>query len=144
MAKSKKKVKARLKFVIEGGNATPGQQLGPALGQHGINIGEFVNNFNQQTQDRRGELVPVILNLYEDRSMDMTFFQPPVSFLIQKEVGLKKGSATPNTQKVGKITKAQLKKIAERKLPDLNTNNLDSAVKIVAGTAKSMGLEVEN
>jgi large subunit ribosomal protein L11 len=140
---AKKQIKVKMKFVIEGGNATPGQKLGPALGQHGINIGEFVSKFNEKTQDRRGELVPVILTVYEDRSMDMQFFQPPVSFLISKAIGLKKGSATPNTEKVGKISKAQIAEIAEKKMPDFNTRNLEAAMKIVAGTAKNMGLEVE-
>lgn len=138
-----KEVKVKIKFEIEGGNAVPGQKLGPALGQHGINIGEFVSKFNEATQDRRGELVPVVLTVFEDRSMKMDFSQPPVSFLIKKSLGLKKGSAKANLEKVGKISKKQVEEIAQRKLPDFNTNNLKSAMKIVAGTAKSMGLEVE-
>jgi large subunit ribosomal protein L11 len=141
--KSKKPIKAVLKFEIEGGNATPGQKLGPALGQHGINIGEFVSKFNEQTQERRGELVPVIMTLYDDRSFSLEFKEPPVSFLIKQAIKLKKGSATPNKEKVGQITKAQIKQIAERKMPDLNTRKLDSAMNIVAGTAVSMGLEVQ-
>lgn len=138
-----KPIKAKMKFLIEGGNAVPGQKLGPSLGQHGVNIGEFVSKFNEKTQDRRGELVPVILTVFEDRSFAMEFKAPPVSFLITKALGIKKGAATPNTQKVGKLTRKQVEEIAQKKLSDFNTRNLDSAMKIVAGTAKSMGVEVE-
>jgi large subunit ribosomal protein L11 len=137
-----KKVKAQIKFLIEGGNATPGQKIGPALGQQGVNIGEFVSKFNEKTADRRGQLVPVILTVYEDRTFIMAFKQSPVSFLITKAIGIKKGSATPNTSKVGKLTKAQVKEIAQQKLADLNTRKIDSAMRIVAGTAKSMGVDV--
>jgi large subunit ribosomal protein L11 len=138
-----KKAVAKIKFEIEGANAVPGQKLGPALGQHGINIGEFVNRFNQDTQERRGELVPVILTLFDDRTFTLTYLQPPVSFLIKKALGIQKGSATANQNKVGKLNKAQLEEIAKRKMADFNTNNLESAMNIVAGTAKSMGVEVE-
>lgn len=138
-----KKIKVQLKFEIEGGNATPGQKLGPALGQHGINIGEFVSKFNEKTQDRRGELVPVILKVYEDRSMEMEFKEPPSSFLIAKAAGIQKGSGNPNLDKVGTIGKKQITEIAKRKMADMNTRKLDSAVNIIAGTAKSMGLTVE-
>lgn len=132
-----------MKFEIMGGNASPGQKLGPALGQHGVSIGDFVAQFNEKTQDRRGEIVPVILTVYEDRSFSMTFMEPPVAYLISQATGVKKGSSNPNTDKVGKISKKQIEEIAKRKMPDLNTRKLDSAMKIVAGTAKSMGIEPE-
>lgn len=132
-----------MKFLIEGGNAVPGQKLGPSLGQHGVSIGEFVSKFNEKTQDRRGELVPVILTVYEDRTFAMDFKAPPVSFLITKALGLKKGSSTPNTEKVGKLSRKQAEEIAQKKLTDFNTRNLKAATKIIAGTAKSMGVEVE-
>lgn len=138
-----KQIKAQLKFEIEGGNATPGQKIGPALGQHGVNIGEFVSKFNEQTADRRGELVPCILTVYDDRSISLSFKQPPVAFLVKKATGIKKGSANPNLDKVGKISKAQIEEIAKKKMEDLNTRKLESAMAIVAGTAKSMGIEVE-
>lgn len=138
-----KPIKAQMKFLIEGGNAVPGQKLGPSLGQHGVNIGEFVSKFNEKTQDRRGELVPVVLTVFEDRTFAMEFKAPPVSFLITKVLGIKKGSATPNTQKVGKLTRKQVEEIAQKKLSDFNTRNIKSAMKIVAGTARSMGVEVE-
>jgi large subunit ribosomal protein L11 len=138
-----KKATAKMKFEIMGGNASPGQKLGPALGQHGVSIGDFVAQFNEKTQDRRGEIVPVILTVYEDRSFSMTFMEPPVAYLISQATGVKKGSSNPNTDKVGKISKKQIEEIAKRKMPDLNTRKLDSAMKIVAGTAKSMGIEPE-
>ncbi len=137
-------VKAKLKFEIEGGNASPGQKIGPALGQHGINIGEFVSKFNEKTQDRRGELVPVILTVYEDRSISMEFKKPPVSWMVKKAANVKKGAATPNTETVGSITKKQVEEIAKKKMEDLNTRKLDSAMNIVAGTAKSLGIKVKN
>ncbi len=138
-----KKEKAQVKFEIEGGNATPGQKIGPALGQHGVNIGEFVSRFNEQTQDRRGQLVPVILHVYEDRTFSLEFKQSPASYLVAKAANISKGSASSNLVKVGKINKKQVEEIAKQKLPDLNTNKLASAMKIIAGTAKSMGVEVE-
>ncbi len=137
-----KAIKAKIKFVIEGGNAVPGQKIGPALGQHGVNIGEFVSRFNEQTKDRRGDLVPVILTVYEDRTFILNYKKAPVAFMVLKAAGLKKGSATSNTKKVGKISKAQVMEIAKQKLEDLNTRNLDSAARTVAGSAKSLGIEV--
>jgi len=139
-----KPIKAKIKFVLEGGNATPGQKIGPALGQQGVNIGSFVSKFNEQTQTKKGQLVPVILTVYDDRTFSMEFKQPPAAYLIAKALNLKKGSATSNLQKVGKITRAQLLEIAKIKLPDLNTRNLDAAVNIIAGSAKSMGVEIVN
>jgi large subunit ribosomal protein L11 len=140
---AKKEVKAKLKFLIMGGNATPGQKIGPALGQHGVNIGDFVSQFNERTQDRRGELVPTILTIYEDRSFIMEFTESPVSFLVKKAAGIQKGSGTPNTETVGSITKDQVEEIAKKKMEDFNTRKLDSAMKIVEGTAKSLGVEVK-
>lgn len=137
-----KKLKAQVKFVIEGGNATPGQKIGPALGQHGVNIGEFVSKFNEQTQDRRGQLVPVILSVFDDRTFKLEFKQSPASFLIGKAAGVKQGSGTPNLKKVGKISRKQLEEIAKVKMEDFNTRKLSSAVNILAGSAKSMGIEV--
>ncbi|MBD3279958.1 50S ribosomal protein L11 [Candidatus Dojkabacteria bacterium] len=138
-----KPVKTQMKLIIDAGKATPAPPIGPALGQHGVNIGDFVNQFNEKTRDKMGSKIPVILTIYEDRSFSMEFKEPPVADMIQQTTGVKKGSATPNTTKVGKLTKEQAKEIAEKKMPDLNTNKLDSAIKIVQGTAKSMGLEVE-
>lgn len=137
-----KLVKAKIKMQIEGGNAVPGQKIGPVLGQQGVNIGDFISKFNAATQDRRGQLVPVILTVYEDRTFSMEFKQPPVSFLIKKAISLGKGSATANLTKVGKISQRQVTEIAKQKLPDLNTNKLESAENSVRGTAKSMGVEV--
>lgn len=139
-----KPVKTVMKMIIDAGKATPAPPIGPALGQHGVNIGDFVNQFNEKTRDKMGNKIPVILTIYEDRSFSMEFKEPPVADLISKAIGLKKGSETPNTKKVGKLSKAQAKEIAEAKMPDLNTNKLESAIKIVQGTAKSMGLEVED
>jgi large subunit ribosomal protein L11 len=138
-----KAVKVKMKFTIEGGKAVPGQKLGPALGQHGVPIGDFVNRFNEMTKDQMGYLVPCILTVYEDRTFDITLKQPTVSNLISKAINLKKGSDAPNKKKVGTITKAQIEEIAQRKMPDLNTTKLDSAMRIVEGTAKSMGLEIK-
>lgn len=132
-----------MKLIIDAGKATPAPPIGPALGQHGVNIGDFVNQFNDKTKDKMGNKIPVILTIYEDRSFSMEFKEPPVADLIQKATGVKKGSGTPNTTKVGKLTRAQAEEIAKAKMPDLNTLKLDSAIKIVQGTAKSMGLEVE-
>jgi len=138
-----KPVKTQMKLIIDAGKATPAPPIGPALGQHGVNIGDFVNQFNEKTRDKMGNKIPVILTIYDDRSFSMVFKEPPVADMIQKATGIKKGSATPNKDKVGKLTKAQATQIAETKMPDLNTNKLEAAIKIVQGTAKSMGLVVE-
>ncbi len=138
-----KPIKTQMKLIIEAGKATAAPPIGPALGQHGVNIGDFVNQFNAKTKDKMGNKIPVILTIYEDRSFSMEFKEPPVADMIMKELGIKKGSATPNTQKVGKLTKDMAKKIALAKMPDLNTKNLDSAIKIIQGTAKSLGLDIE-
>jgi len=137
-----KKVKAIIKFELEAGKAVPGQKLGPALGQHGVNIGEFVTKYNDMTRDQMGNIIPCVLTVFEDRSFQITLKTPPVASLVAKAAGIKKGSGTPNTDKVGRVKRSQLKQIAELKLADLNTSNLDSALNIVSGTAKSMGLEI--
>jgi len=131
-----------MKLQIEAGKATPAPPIGPALGQHGVNISDFVNQYNEKTREKMGNVIPCILTIFEDRSFKIELKTPPVANLILKAANVKKGSATPNTNKVGKITIAQVKEIAETKLADLNTKKLDSAMKIVQGTAKSLGIEV--
>jgi len=137
-----KKLITQIKLQIPGGAATPAPPIGPALGQHGLPIGDFVNQFNSATQDRRGEIVPVIINVYEDRSFDFIMKVSPASRLLLKVAGLQKGSGKVPSVKAGKITKAQLREIAEKKMPDLNTDNVEQAEKIIAGTARSMGIDV--
>ncbi|MBP9762710.1 50S ribosomal protein L11, partial [Patescibacteria group bacterium] len=134
-----KKVKALIKVQVMGGKATPAPPLGPALGQHGMNIAEFCQRINAATQDRLGEVVPAIITLYEDRSYTFILKTPPVSELIKKAAKIPKGSAKPLTEKVGKITKAQVKDIAEKKMPDLNCTSIESAMRQVEGTARNMG-----
>jgi len=137
-----KKVTKVLKLQIPGGKAVPGQQLGPVLGAAGINIGEFVKRFNEETKNRIGETVPTVVDVYEDRTYKLTYKTEPVSALILKALGKEKGSGTPNTAKIGTLSKSQVKEIAEKKLVDLNANDLDAASKIIAGTARSMGVDV--
>lgn len=121
----------------------PGQQLGPVLGSAGINIGEFVKRFNDETKDRRGETVPTVVEVYEDRTYNLSYKVEPASALILKALGKEKGSGTPNTAKIGKLSMAQVREIAEKKMPDLNANDLDAAAKIIAGTARNMGVDVK-
>ena len=137
-----KKLVTQIKLQIAGGAATPAPPVGPALGQHGLNIADFVKRFNDATQARRGETVPVIINVYEDRTFDFVMKVAPASGLIAKAAGIEKGSGKPLTEKVGKITKAQLREIAEKKMPDLNTTDIDAAMKIIAGTARQMGVDI--
>ncbi len=137
-----KKVTKKLKLVIAGGKANPAPPIGPALGQAGINIGEFVTKFNAATKDMIGDLVPVVVSVYEDRTFSFVTKTPPASSLIMKAIKIDKGSGKPNTSKVGKITKAQLRAIAEKKLPDLNATDVEQAMKIIAGSARSMGVDV--
>lgn len=125
-----------------GGMATPAPPLGPALGQAGVNISDFVQKFNAATQDQKGEKLGVKITVYEDRSYDFTVTTPPVADLLFKAAGIEKGSGKPRTSKAGKITKDQLRKIAERKMPDLNANDIEAAMKIVEGSARSAGIEV--
>jgi len=138
-----KKITKVLKLQIPGGKAVPGQSLGPVLGGAGINIGEFVKRFNDETKARIGEVVPTIVNVFEDRTYQLIYKTEPAANLILKALGKEKGSGTPNTAKIGTLTKAQVKEIAEKKMVDLNANDLDAAMKIIAGSARSMGVEVK-
>jgi len=140
---AKKKIKTVIKVFPMGGAATPAPPIGPALGQHGVNIMEFVNQYNKATQDKKGQKTPAEITIYEDRTFTFVIKLPPVSEMIKQELKLKLGSGVPNKTKVGKLTQAQLKKIATEKLPDLNTTSIESAMKSVAGTARSMGVDVE-
>ena len=137
------KLVKQLKLQIDAGKANPAPPLGPALGQAGVNIGEFVNQFNAATQYKMGNKLSVIINVYDDRSFDFVLKTPPVAGLILKAAGIKSGSGRPNTKKAGKITDAQLTEIAEVKMPDLNAHDIDAAKKIVAGTCRSMGIEIK-
>ena len=138
-----KKVTKVIKVQAMGGNASPAPPLGPALGQAGVDIGAFVKQFNDQTQDKKGQTLPVQITVYEDRSFTFKVKSPPAAVLIKEELKLKKGSGEPNKEKVGTITKKQLEKIAEIKMEDLNARDLAAAVNIIAGTAKNMGVMVE-
>ena len=138
-----KKVTKMLKLQIPGGKAVPGQALGPALGSAGINIGEFVKRFNSETMARVGEMVPTIIEVYDERSYKMTYKTEPASKMILKVIGKELGSGKPNSVKVGTITKAQVKAIAEKKLPDLNTTEISAAMKMIEGTARNMGVDVK-
>lgn len=138
-----KKITKKVKVQIPAGKATPAPPLGPALGQAGVNIGEFVTKFNDATRANMGDIVPVVITVYEDRTFSFTMKTPPATGLILKAAGVTQGSSKPNTNKVGKITKAQLKEIAERKMKDLNANDIESAMKIIAGSARSAGIEVK-
>lgn len=137
-----KKVRAIVKLQIVGGNATPAPPVGPALGQHGVNIMEFVKAYNAATQDRAGQVVPVELTIFEDRSFTFVLKTPPAAVLIRQAAGVAKGSSNPRREKVGKITKDQLRQIAETKMPDLNAKDIEGAMKIIAGTARSMGVTI--
>ncbi len=137
-----KNITKKIKVQAMGGAATPAPPLGPALGQAGINISDFVQKFNAATQDQKGEKLGVKITVYEDRSYDFVVTTPPVADLLKKAAGIEKGSGKPNTSRAGKITKAQLQQIAERKMPDLNANDVEAAMKIVAGSARSAGIEI--
>jgi large subunit ribosomal protein L11 len=137
-----KKVLTTIKLQAVGGQASPAPPVGPALGQHGINIMEFCKAFNAQTQQDAGTVIPVEITVYEDRSFTFITKTPPAAVLIKQAAGLEKGSGEPNRNKVGKITADQVRQIAEKKLPDLSANDIDAAVKIIEGTARSMGVEV--
>ena len=138
-----KKVKAIVKLQIQAGQATPAPPVGPALAQHGVNIMEFCQKFNEATKKNQGFKIPVEIKVYGDRTYDFLLKQPPASELLKKAAGIEKGSGAPNKTKIAKITRAQLKEIAEKKLPDLNTDNVESAMKIIEGTAKNMGITIE-
>ncbi|WP_427365586.1 50S ribosomal protein L11 [Candidatus Caldatribacterium saccharofermentans] len=137
-----KKVVAMVKLQIPGGMATPAPPVGPALGQHGVNIMEFCKAFNAQTEKDRGVLIPVEITIYSDRSFTFVCKTPPASFLIRQALGIEKGSGEPNRVKVGKIPRSKLREIAEKKMPDLNTTDIEAAMRIIEGTARSMGVEV--
>ncbi len=137
-----KKVKAMIKLQVPAGKANPAPPVGPALGQHGVNIMEFVKQYNERTADQMGMIVPVEITVYEDRSFTFITKTPPAKTLLLKEVGLQKGSGEPNTRKVGNVTKEQIRRVAEIKMPDLNANDMDAAMRIIEGTARSMGLIV--
>ena len=137
-----KKIKARLKMVIPGGGATPAPPVGSALGQHGVNMMDFINAFNEQTKDVKGAPVPTKITVYEDKSFTFTTKSTPAATLIKQAIGLQKGSGVPQKDKVGKLTQEQLAQIAEAKLPDLSANDIEAAKKVIAGTARSMGVEI--
>ncbi len=138
-----KKITKKLKLQIPAGKATPAPPIGPALGQAGIAIGDFTKKFNDATKAMGNDIIPVEITVYEDRSYTFVLKTPPAASLILKAVGIEKGSGRPNTTKVGVITKAQVKEIAEKKLPDLNANDLAAAIKIIEGSARSMGIDVK-
>jgi len=137
-----KKVMTLIKLQVPGGAANPAPPVGPALGQHGVNIMEFTKAFNAQTQNDAGTIIPVVITVYEDRSFTFITKTPPAAVLIKQAIGLEKGSGEPNREKVGTITRAQVREIAEKKMPDLNANDVDAAQKIIEGTARSMGVVV--
>lgn len=140
---AQKKVVKQIKLQVEAGKATPAPPIGPALGQAGVNIKEFCDQFNNRTKDKVGLRIPVVITVYSDRSFTFITKSPPASVLILKELGIDKGSREPGLKKIGKLTKAQLQKIAEIKKEDLNANNIEAAINIIAGTCRSMGVEVE-
>jgi large subunit ribosomal protein L11 len=137
-----KKIKTIIKLQIPAGAATPAPPVGTALGPHGLNIGEFVSKFNAATKDKTGDIIPVEVTVYEDRTYDMKFKTSPAAALLKKAAGIEKGSGNPKKQKVGKVTMAQIREIAEKKMPDLNANTIEAAERIIAGTARNMGIEV--
>lgn len=139
-----KKVVALIKLAITAGKANPAPPIGPALGQHGVNIMAFCKEYNARTQDKTGLVIPVEISVFEDRSFTFILKTPPASVLIKKAAGIERGSGEPRTKKVGSISRAQLREIAETKLPDLNANDVDAAMKIVEGTARNMGVTISD
>jgi len=137
-----KQIAVKIKLQAPGGQATPAPPIGPALGQHGVNIGQFVSQFNERTREFNGTIVPVIISVYTDKSFTFEIKSPPAAVLLKQAAELAKGSGTPNKEKVGKITSAQLRKIAETKFKDLNAFEIEQAEKIIKGTARSMGIEI--
>jgi large subunit ribosomal protein L11 len=137
-----KKIKAIVKIAIQAGSANPAPPVGTALGPHGIKIMDFCNEFNEKTKDQRGSVIPAIVTIYEDRSFEFVLKKPPVSDMIKKMAGISKGTGTAGKEKVGKLTMAQVEQIAQNKMPDLNTKDLEAAKRSVIGTAKSMGVEI--
>jgi len=139
-----KKVIGQIKLQIEAGKANPSPPIGPALGQHGVNIMDFCKQFNSRTQNQMGMVIPVVITVYQDRSFTFITKTPPVANLIMKELGIEKGSSEPNKVKVGKLKRDKVKEIAQIKMPDLNTNDIEAAMRIVEGTARSMGVTIED
>ncbi len=139
----KKKIKTKIKLQVVGGQANPAPPVGTALGPHGIQINDFCSSFNEKTKDKMGTVLPVEITIYEDRSFSFIIKEPPAAELIKKALNIEKGSGSVKTEKVGKLTQKQLEEIAKSKNPDLNTENLNQSKKIIAGTARSMGIEVE-
>jgi large subunit ribosomal protein L11 len=137
-----KEITATIKLQAPGGQATPAPPIGPALGQHGVNIGQFVQQFNAQTRELNGTPVTVVISVYSDRTFTFVVKSPPAAILLSKAAGVEKGSGVPHKEKVGKVTKSQLREIAETKLPELNCYNVEAAERVVAGTARSMGIEI--
>jgi len=137
-----KQIAVKIKLQAQGGQATPAPPIGPALGQHGVNIGQFVSQFNERTKDLNGTIVPVVISVYVDKSFTFEVKSPPAAVLIKQAAEIAKGSGVPNKEKVGKITTEQVRKIAQTKFKDLNAYDLDQAQKIIEGTARSMGVEV--
>ena len=137
-----KKVKSTIKLHVTGGQANPAPPVGPALGQHGVNIMEFCKSFNDKTKQQQGLVLPVVISVYEDKSFSFIIKSPPCSVLLKRACGIAKASGQPNKEKIGKVTRAQVKEIAETKMPDLNAYTTDEAINIIRGTAKSMGVEV--
>lgn len=137
-----KKIKTIIKLQLEAGKATPAPPVGTALGPHGLNIADFVRQFNDATKDKMGEVTPIELTIYEDRTFSFVLKTPPAAFLLRRAAGVEKGSGVPNKTKVGKVTREQVRQIAETKMADLNANNIEGAMKIIEGTARSMGLDV--
>ncbi|MFH1479092.1 MAG: 50S ribosomal protein L11 [Candidatus Omnitrophota bacterium] len=137
-----KKIKTLIKLHVTGGQANPAPPVGPALGQHGVNIMEFCKSFNEKTKDRQGLILPVVLSVYEDKSFTFIIKSPPCSVLLKRACGIAKASGTPNKEKIGKVTKKQVREIVETKMKDLNASSVESAMRIVEGTARSMGIEV--
>ncbi len=140
----KKEVKAVIKLQIPGGQASPAPPVGPALGQHGVNIMDFVKRFNDATKDKPGMLLPVEITIYKDRTFDFVIKTPPASFLLKKAAGVEKGASNPGHEIVGKVTRKQIEEIARLKMPDLNTDDLEAAMRMIEGTARNMGIKVED
>ena len=137
-----KEITAKIKLQCPGGQATPAPPVGPALGQHGVNIGQFVQQFNERTRQMQGTTIPVEITVYKDRTFEFITKSPPAAVLLKQAAGIAKGSGVPNKEKVGKVTKDQVRKIAEQKLKDLNARDVDHATRLIEGTARSMGIEV--
>ena len=138
-----KKIKAKIKLQIPAGQATPAPPVGPALAPHGLNLAEFCKKFNDLTKNQTGFTIPVDVTIFEDRTYQFRLKTPPTTDLLRKAIGIEKGSGEPNKKKVGKVTREQIRKIAEQKMPDLNCDTIEAAMKIITGTAKQMGIEIE-